>query len=203
MSPLRPQGARALPSGRLVPSEGGRTKPGATRHPPTTIMKFHVSETKRTDVSPRLRRVLPFLRGRSGAAAVEFAVVLPVLLLFVFGILDFGRALNYDNDATHLANEGARFAAVNTNPGGGSLASWIKSQGDTSEMRGDSTVCVSFPTNIVTGTSMQVGDPVQVTVAVNFPWVPYLKRFLGASTTMTGKAIMRLEQPPTFSASCA
>jgi Flp pilus assembly protein TadG len=169
-------------------------------------MTLHVSDTKRTDVSPRRRKVLALLRQQTGAAVVEFAVVLPLLLLIVFGILDFGRAMNYENDATHLANEGARFAVVNSNPGGAtSLASWIKSQGDTSEMQSDSTVCVSFPTNAATGTSMQVGDPVQVTVAVNFAWLPYIGAAVGsASTTMTGKALMRLEQPPSnYSAGCA
>jgi Flp pilus assembly protein TadG len=169
-------------------------------------MTLLVSDTKRTDVSPRRRKVLPLLRRQSGAAVVEFAVVLPVLLLIVFGILDFGRAMNYENDATHLANEGARFAVVNSNPGGGaSLASWIKSQGDTSEMRSESTVCVSFPTNAATGTSMQVGDPVQVTVAVNFGWLPYIGAAVGAArTTMTGEALMRLEQPPSnYGAGCA
>jgi Flp pilus assembly protein TadG len=169
-------------------------------------MNSFASDTTRTDGSPRLGKVLLFLRERRGAAAVEFAVVLPVLLLIVFGILDFGRAMNYENDATHLANEGARFAVVNSNPGGAtSLASWIKSQGDTSEMQSNSTVCVSFPTNAATGTSMQVGDPVQVTVAVNFEWLPYIGTAVGAaSTTMTGKALMRLEQPPSnYSAGCA
>jgi Flp pilus assembly protein TadG len=169
-------------------------------------MTFHVLETKRTDVSLRRRRVLPLLRQQGGAAVVEFAVILPVLLLIIFGIVDFGRAMNYENDATHLANEGARFAVVNSNPGGGtSLANWIKSQGDTAEMRSESTVCVSFPTNVATGTSMQVGDPVQVSVSVDFRWLPYIGTAVGAArTTMTGKALMRLEQPPSnYGAGCA
>ena len=72
-------------------------------------------------------------------------------------------------------------------------------------MQNNSTVCVSFPANAATGTSMQVGDPVQVTVAVNFDWLPYIGTAVGsASSTMTGKALMRLEQPPSnFGAGCS
>jgi Flp pilus assembly protein TadG len=156
---------------------------------------------KRRPASAWLGAVFACARRRNGSAVVEFAVVLPVLLLMVFGILDFGRAMNYDNDATHLANEGARWAVVNANPGGsGSLQSYIKSQGDTSELRNNSTVCVSFPNG-----SSNVGDPVSVTVAVNFTWLPFIGTAVGgASTTMTGKAVMRLEQPPTnYGAGCA
>ena len=47
---------------------------------------------------------------------MEFALVLPLLLLLVFGMLDFGKAYNYWNDATHLTAEGARYAAVNRKP---------------------------------------------------------------------------------------
>jgi Flp pilus assembly protein TadG len=47
-----------------------------------------------------------------GAAAVEFALLLPVLLLIVFGIIDFGRALNAQITLTQAAREGARLAAV-------------------------------------------------------------------------------------------
>ena len=47
-----------------------------------------------------------------GAAAVEFALLLPVLLLLVFGIIDFGRALNAQITLTQGAREGARLAAV-------------------------------------------------------------------------------------------
>jgi Flp pilus assembly protein TadG len=47
-----------------------------------------------------------------GAVAVEFALVLPLLLLIVFGIIDFGRALNAQITLTQAAREGARLAAV-------------------------------------------------------------------------------------------
>jgi len=49
-----------------------------------------------------------------GAAAVEFALLLPVLLLLVFGIIDFGRALNAQITLTQAAREGARLAALGT-----------------------------------------------------------------------------------------
>jgi hypothetical protein len=48
-----------------------------------------------------------------GAAAVEFALVLPLLLLLVFGIIDFGRALNAQVTLTQAAREGARLVALN------------------------------------------------------------------------------------------
>jgi Flp pilus assembly protein TadG len=44
---------------------------------------------------------------------VEFALVLPLLLLLVFGIIDFGRALNAQVTLTQAAREGARLDALN------------------------------------------------------------------------------------------
>ena len=53
-------------------------------------------------------------RGRSdrGAVAVEFALLLPLLLLLVLGVVDFGRALNAQITLTQAAREGARLAAL-------------------------------------------------------------------------------------------
>lgn len=45
---------------------------------------------------------------RSGATAVEFALVLPLLLLFVFGSLEFSRANMLRNTIENAAFEGAR-----------------------------------------------------------------------------------------------
>jgi len=47
-----------------------------------------------------------------GAAAVEFALLLPLLMLLVFGIVDFGRALSAQITLTQAAREGARLAAL-------------------------------------------------------------------------------------------
>jgi Flp pilus assembly protein TadG len=47
-----------------------------------------------------------------GAAAVEFALLLPVLLLILFMIIDAGRALNAQITLTQAAREGARLAAL-------------------------------------------------------------------------------------------
>ena len=47
-----------------------------------------------------------------GAVAVEFALVLPILLVLVFGIVDFTRAMNASVSATHAAREGVRVLAL-------------------------------------------------------------------------------------------
>ena len=48
---------------------------------------------------------------------VEFAIVLPVLVLIICGIIDFGRALFTLNNLTSAAREGARFGAVQAGNG--------------------------------------------------------------------------------------
>ena len=47
-----------------------------------------------------------------GAAAVEFALLLPVLLLILFIIIDAGRALNAQITLTEAARQGVRLAAL-------------------------------------------------------------------------------------------
>jgi Flp pilus assembly protein TadG len=53
------------------------------------------------------------LRSERGAVAIEFALVLPILLMLVVGIMDFGRAYNNQISVTHAAREAARSMAVN------------------------------------------------------------------------------------------
>jgi Flp pilus assembly protein TadG len=149
-------------------------------------------------------------------ALVEFALVLPLVLVLLLGMIDVGKAVNYWNDETHLANEAARWAAVNKNPGPqSSLNLSIKNQADTNELANGGTgsiaspgvnVCIWFPNptghSATAATNHSVGDPVQVVVKAQYNWLAYLVgRAVGAQSTLTATSTMRLEQPYTTGAS--
>jgi len=55
---------------------------------------------------------VPRRQGRRGQALVEFALILPLLMLVLFGIVEFGRAWNAKQVLTDAAREGARLAVV-------------------------------------------------------------------------------------------
>jgi Flp pilus assembly protein TadG len=58
------------------------------------------------------------MRAQKSQALIEFALISPVLLLLLFGIIDIGRAVFYYDTVNHAAREGARTAvrASNTLP---------------------------------------------------------------------------------------
>jgi Flp pilus assembly protein TadG len=51
-----------------------------------------------------------------GAVAVEFAILAPVLIMILMGIMEFGRAFNAQISLTNAAREGVRVMAVSNNP---------------------------------------------------------------------------------------
>lgn len=55
-------------------------------------------------------------RGAKGAVLVELAVALPILVLVVWGIIDFARAYYTANSLTSAVREGARYAVVFGDP---------------------------------------------------------------------------------------
>ena len=146
-------------------------------------------------------------RGQSGVVTVEFILILPIFLVLLFGMFDFGKAFNYWIDGTHLSHEGVRYAAVGKNPGPGStLAESIKARADTGELANGGTsvagpmkVCISFPA----GTS-RVGDPVEVNVEFTYQFMGYINTMFPDITTatVTNKSTMRIERAPTFGAHC-
>jgi TadE-like protein len=64
-----------------------------------------------------MRSVFAALRRRStnevGAAMVELAIILPVLMMLVFGIIEYGRLYNYQVTLTSAAREAVRDFAIN------------------------------------------------------------------------------------------
>jgi len=53
-----------------------------------------------------------FIRLDDGTAIVEFALILPVLIMLIFGIVEFGRAYNTNITLTHATREGVRELAI-------------------------------------------------------------------------------------------
>jgi hypothetical protein len=145
----------------------------------------------------------------SGAALIEFVLVLPLVLLLLFGMIDFGKAFSYWNDETHLANEAARYAVVNKNPfGPGSLEAAVKDQAGSGELKNGCdgcsirspgvTISFCFVRKLSDGVTPDttVGAPLRATVAADYHWLAYLVgQGLPLTSGMTATATMRVEQP--------
>jgi Flp pilus assembly protein TadG len=165
--------------------------------------------------SRRFSSVHRLVRSERGTAIVEFALIAPLLFFLVFGIIEFGRALNYYNDLTQLAGQGARAAIVSRNPDGtavGTANSDCPANNQTiqcqlaktfptdGELKSGISVClgtldtssgqISTPT-----TGPNIGDP--VTVRTKFPF-HFLTSLFGASITLTSTQTERLEAAPTW-----
>jgi hypothetical protein len=68
------------------------------------------------DVAVRRPGRWTFLRDERGTSVVEFALVVPILFLIVFGIVDFSRAFYTMSSLTAAVREGARLAATMDHP---------------------------------------------------------------------------------------
>ena len=127
---------------------------------------------------------------RRGAAVVEFAIVAPVLLLLLLGMIECGRMIMVQQSITTAAREGARTAIVegtSATSAMGSVQSFLSGTG----IRG-ANVTVA-PNN--TG-SIAHGQPVTVTVSVPFSAVSWLPHpFFFGQKTLSSTATMRRETP--------
>ena len=63
----------------------------------------------------RRHRTARALLGERGAAAVEFALVVPLLLVLLFGIIEFGKTMHAQSTLSAATREGARTMALTNN----------------------------------------------------------------------------------------
>lgn len=77
--------------------------------------------------SGRAARVEPQRAGRpdEGAALVELAMVLPLVVMLIVGMVSAGVAYNHQLSLTHAAREGARYAATLPVDNFGSIDAWL------------------------------------------------------------------------------
>jgi Flp pilus assembly protein TadG len=131
-----------------------------------------------------------------GASLVEFAMVAPLLMMLVMGIIDFGWILSQNQDVRHGAREAARLAAVDA----GSIASMTTLVCDAMNVSSGATVTFDPGAGSVGATgAVTVDSP--VTTLTGFSSLP----FVGAiyPTTFTESLTFRLEQAASWSSGSA
>lgn len=143
---------------------------------------------------PAFSRLSPrrFRNTEIGQTLVEFSMVLPILLLLLFAIVDFGRAFYTWNILTNAAREGARTASVQSDTATINTAVTNAMTGLTS----------SSPTLTRTYTGVQgaKGTTVSVQLSYQFTYVTPISPLLNllgagslANPTLTSTSNMRLE----------
>ncbi len=143
-----------------------------------------------------------FLKKNSGASAVEFAIVLPLLVLLIFGIIELSLALYDKAMITNASREGARVGIVYRVPAvtaaeitsvvNNYLGSHLITFGGKRSPSSDPT---TGATVIVTRTGGSPGGEVRVRVGYtyNFLMLPRLTPGLGSGINMASETVMRME----------
>lgn len=132
-------------------------------------------KTKHTNTLLRQidRRRSVFLRGQSGATAVEFVLILPLLLALIFGLIDFGRIGFVQVSVTAASREGARFSSLYSSgiPNIQTLNDFVQNSTPTvarvSQLSSQGTLSVTTTQCSAT----QNSENTSVTVATNFKWL--------------------------------
>jgi Flp pilus assembly protein TadG len=130
--------------------------------------------------------------------AVEAALVTPLLVMLVFGTIDFGWMINRDTLINNAAREGAREGSLN--PDATTVTTVVKSytagldQSDLSVnvtcRKPDSSTCTM---GSLTATAPTSGDVIIVSVDFNYRWITPVGRAFGSTMPLSKTAEMRIE----------
>jgi Flp pilus assembly protein TadG len=140
------------------------------------------------------------MKSQTGQALVEFAIVFPLLLILIFGIIEFSILLFDKAVITNASREGARQGIVapktsrKTQAQIASIvtdycANYLITFSGTGSL---TTTAPEAPT--VVGTTIEFGNPLTVTVKYTYSFF-VLPKFIGnaGSLTMQAKTVMKYE----------
>lgn len=130
-------------------------------------------------------------KNEDGQAMVEFALILPIFLLILCGILDFGWLFYNQLSLNNACREGARYAVVNTADGADTQAIINHIENTTTTVFAndgvDITVTYSSPSDPTSG-------DITVTLEADISFfTPVLSTVLGKEKTITSTVIMKVE----------
>lgn len=137
------------------------------------------------------------MAAEDGVEAVEFALVVPVLLMLISGIVNLGVAFNAATLVTTAVRDGARVASL-----GGTVAEMCNAmKGATASLSraGTATVTIKYGTSTVSSTLATCnstalpnsGETATVTLAYQNQWL--IPIVLTGGTTITKSSQMRVE----------
>lgn len=118
-------------------------------------------------------------RGERGAAAIEFALVLPVLLLLVIGLIEFSRLYNIQISLSNAAREGARSMAIHNSQPTAKTAAIAAAPSISPNVSGGQ---IS-----ITPAACAANQVVTVTITYS---VSLLSGYFGTTLPLTGKGVM-------------
>ncbi len=125
----------------------------------------------------------PSTRGESGQAAVEFALIAPLLVLLLVAIVQFGIMFTHYQEIVDASRAGARKASVERTLGGTQATSDATAAGKDAAPDLDAS---KLQVTVTSG--WQQGGPVQVTASypysIGLPGVPIVTGTLTSTTTM-------------------
>ncbi len=131
-------------------------------------------------------------RASRGQGAVEFALVLPIVLLLTLGAFDFGRAIFYNNMLSGAAREGTRYGMVHgassgspVGPGSGSYTPPNQDSTVTAVVRGH--VFALDPSDVTVLSTWPDGDSAaghRMRVEVRYTYTPLTGTILGGASVV-------------------
>ena len=123
-------------------------------------------------------------RDERGSAAVEFAMILPLLLLLVLGIAEFGRAFQVSGTLSAAAREGVRVMALQ-NDQAAARAAVRNAAASLDPDITDAQIAITPAVCPQTGTGNT-----SVRLTISYP-LPLITDFFGATVDLTGTGVMR------------
>jgi Flp pilus assembly protein TadG len=124
------------------------------------------------------------LRTERGATAVEFALIVPLLIVLVLGIAEFGRAFQVQGTLSAAAREGVRLMALQNDPAAARAA--VRNAAASLDPG------VTDAQIAITPASCPVlnSGSTSVRLTIRYP-MPYLTGFFGTGINLTGTGVMR------------
>ena len=136
-----------------------------------------------------MSRVFKLRKNEKGQSLVEFALILPLLLLLIMAIVQFGVVFNGYITVSNAAREGARVGIIEKN--NAKVESKVNEAFDASAVLTNPAVTISFPE----GGSYTNGKPLSVMVKGDAPIiVPLMDAFFpGGKVEVSRTAVMMVE----------